>query len=1333
MPMTDSSLPLAVSCPTGVQQSHKISGGSSLSLGWQLLAMITLPAALLGAVAVTTHHNDSNRTGANPNETVLTTSNVNVSTFGKLFSRTVDGQIYAQPLYAPNIVISGLGPRNIIYICTEHNSVYAFDADAPGLSGPFWHVNLGPSLPAPVIGSFRDLVPEIGITSTPVIDLPSSTLYVVSETYENRAAIFRIHALDLATGQEKANSPTQIQGSVPGTGAGSGGGLLTFDAFMQWQRPGLLLWNGNLYIAFGSHQDAQPYHGWVFAYDATTLQQTAVRCLSPNASAAGVWQGGVGLAVDANGFIYLQTGHGQMDANAGGSDFGMSVVKLDSVHGLAVVDYFSPYNHVALSADDIDFSSSGPVLIPGTSMSVTGGKDGKLFLLNNSNLGQSHDTDQVVQEWQATYSLFSTGAGGFFGGTVFYNSTLYVWGRRDTLKAFAFNGSAFNTNPVSRSTFTIPDAFSNEPSMSISANGTSSGTGILWAAHSTNSVPGAGNPASASGNPGILHAFDASDLTKELWNSNQNTTRDYSGSWAKWSPPTIANGKVYLATFDNVLNVYGLLGTGIGGGSLFGTGNSSTAPANLTVEANTDWVHWGDGNLNRKAGVSAQIGNSTVIGTAVAITYAADPRPLSWTDGAPAANSTNNFNGVYVPGAQNGLSFTAPADTSSRTLIVHVGGWQSGGTLTAQLSDSSAPDFVSVTPIAAAAYDYNYTLTYKAASALQRLTVSWVMTAGTGNVSLQAAALSSGSSSSASITATGGTAQITRVNTAFPAPLQATVKDANNNPIASATVTFSAPASGPRGTFGGSTTVATAVTNSSGVASAPTLLASSIAGTYTVSATTSGVPGQANFTLTNTVVATSASLIGFGDSSNVAANLTIEGTADWVHWGDPIPNRKAGVSAQISPYLPVGTAAELQYANDPRPLNWTDGSPTISGTNNRSGLYVFGVQNGYSFTVPADSSSRSLIVHVGGWLSGGTLTAHLSDGSAPDFVDISPYVNGAYNRNYTLTFTAAAARQSLTVTWVMSAGIGNGNVSLQAAALAGASISLGGASITATSGTPQSATVNTAFAIPLQVVVKDASNYPLTGITVTFTSPGSGPSGTFGGSGVVTALTNISGVAIAQTFTGNSQAGTFSVLASAPGSPGQASFSLTNISSVRTGSIVGSGNSAASAANLTTEGSLDWTQWSGTGLNRKGGVTSQISNYSVVGSGPALSYNNDPRPISWTDGTLPVTSTNNRSGIFVFGPQNGFSFTALADSNSRTLTVHVGGWVSGGTLTAHLSDGSAADFVDITPFVYGGYDRNYTLTFTAGAAAQTLTVTWVMSAGIGNGNVSLQAAALSQP
>lgn len=809
-----------------------------------IYTLIRANPLLAGAVAVTTHHNDFNRTGANLNETVLNTSNVNASAFGKLFSRSVDGQIYAQPLYVPNVSIPGQGVHNVVLVCTEHNSVYAFDADLPAASTPFWQVNLGPPLPASVINSRTNLLHEIGITSTPTIDVASSTIYVVAETYENRVTIFRLHALDVISGAETFNGPTVIQGSVSGTGLGASGGVVPFDPIMQWQRPGLLLWNGNIYIGFGSHQDRTPYRGWIFGYNATTLQQTAIRTLSPNACCSGVWQGGVGLAVDANGFMYVQTGNGQMDANVGGTDYGDSLVKLSIANGLALVDYFTPANHAALAANDGDLGSSGPLLIPGTSLGVSGGKDGKLFVWDRRNLGQFHSTNQVVQWWQATHSLLGTGGGGFFAGHVFYNSTLYVWGRRDTLKAFAFNGSTFNTTPVSQSTFIVHNGYSNEPAMSLSANGAIPGTGILWASFAVNGGASGGNF------PGILHAFDASDVSKDLWNSDQNAARDSSGSWAKWSPPTIANGKVYLASFDNVLNVYGLLGSG----------------------------------------------------------------------------------------------------------------------------------------------------------------------------------------RSPQITATGGTPQSTAVNSVFATPLQATVKDANNSPVSGTTVTFTAPGAGPSGTFGGSPT-ATALTNATGVATAATFTANGLTGTYALTATAGGVPGQSGFSLTNTTAGTTGgSLAGSVDTSLAAANLTTEGNADWVHWGDASLNRKAGVSAQISSYTVVGSGAVLKYTTDQRPLSWTDGAPTANSISNTSGIYINGVQNGFSFTAPADTGSRTLTVHVGGWRSSGTLTAHLSDGSAPGFLDTAPFVNASYDRTYMLTYKAGSAGQLLTVTWVMSTG--TGNVRMQATALA---------------------------------------------------------------------------------------------------------------------------------------------------------------------------------------------------------------------------------------------------------------------------------------------------------
>ncbi len=1671
--------------------------------------------ALLGQVTVPTNLNDARRSGANLNETVLNTSNVSVNSFGKLFSRAVDGQIYAQPLYISSVTVPGQGVHNVVYIATEHDSVYAYDADNPGASTPLWHVSLGPSVPASVINATSNLIPEIGISGTPVIDPSSGTLYVVAETYEASSVIFRLHALDITNGAEKFGGPVVIQGSVPGTGAGSSNGVLAFNPTQQWQRPGLLLSNANVYIAFGSHLDAAPFNGWILAYSASTLQQTAIRCVNPNGEGGGVWQGGVGLSADANGFVYAQTGNGAMDANSGGQDYGDSVVKLNA--GLAVNDYFSPSNQSTLEGTDADFGSSGPLLIPGTSLGVSAGKDGKIFLWNQSNLGQFHATDQVVQEWQGTYSLLTDGDGGFFAGNVFYNSRLYAWGRRDVLKAYSFNGATFNTTPT-QGLIALPDDYSNEPGMSVSANGSTAGTGILWAAYSNVAGGADGNP-----HPGILRAFDASNITAELWNSDQNQTRDYSGSWSKWCPPTIANGKVYLATFDNVLNVYGLLGSG-SGGQLLGAGDSSAAALNLTAEGSLDWEHWGDGTLNRKAGVTALLSTYTVLNGTTG-NYNNDPRPVSWTDGTPTASGTNNTNGVYTG---QGFSFTAPAYTTTRTLMVHVGGWMSAGMLTAHLSDGSAPDYVDTTVAASGQFDRNYTLTYSAATAGATLTVTWRYTSGAGNITLNAAALSgpttsiassggtpqsavegaafatalqavvkdsggnpvsgvsvtfaapgsgasgtftgpatvttngsgiavaptftansvagiytatasaagvSGTASfsltntsgtAASIASSGGTPQSAVEGAAFATALQAVVKDSGGNPVSGVSVTFAAPGSGASGTFTGSATV---TTNGSGIAVAPTFTANSVAGSYTVTASAAGVSGTASFSLTNTSGVTSGgSLVGSGNSTATLVNLTTEGTVDWEHWGDGALNRKAGVTAQLSNYT-VLSGTTGNYNNDPRPVSWTDGTPTASATNNTNGVYT---GQGFSFTAPADTTARTLVVHVGGWKTGCTLTAHLSDGSAPDYVDTTVAASGQFDRNYTLTYNAATAGATLTVTWRYTSGAGN--ITLNAAALSGpttsiassggtpqsavegaafatalqavvkdsggnpvsgvsvtfaapgsgasgtftgpatvttngsgiavaptftansvagiytvtasaagvsgtASFSLtntsgtaasiassggtpqsavegaafatalqavvkdsGGnpvsgvsvtfaapgsgasgtftgpatvttngsgiavaptftansvagsytvtasaagvsgtasfsltntsgtaASIASSGGTPQSAVEGAAFATALQAVVKDSGGNPVSGVSVTFAAPGSGASGTFTGSATVTTngsgiavaptftansvagsytvtasaagvsgtasfsltntsgtaasiassggtpqsavegaafatalqavvkdsggnpvsgvsvtfaapgsgasgtftgpatvTTNGSGIAVAPTFTANSVAGSYTATASAAGVSGTASFSLTNTSGVTSGgSLLGSGNSTATLVNLTTEGTVDWEHWGDGTLNRKAGVTAQLSNYTVL-SGTAGNYNNDPRPVNWTDGTPTASGTNNTNGVYT---SLGFSFTAPADTTTRTLVVHVGGWKTGCTLTAHLSDGSAPDYVDTTVAASGQFDRNYTLTYNAATAGATLTVTWRYTSGAGN--ITLNAAALN--
>ncbi len=331
----------------------------------------------MAQVAVTTQHNDVNRTGANTSETVLNTSNVNSNSFGKVFARNVDGQVYAQPLYLSTVIVPNKGVHNIVYVATEHDTVFAFDADDPKAAAPLWQTSLGPSVPIAAIGITYSLVPEVGITGTPVIDPSTGTLYAVAMTYEGGVAIYRLHALDVATGAEKFNGPTVIQGSVPGTAPGSTGGVLTFIAANHLQRPGLLLANGNIYIGFGSHEDTLPYQGWIFGYSATTLQQTAIKCLGPNKATSGVWQGGVAPAADANGFIYMQAGQGPFDANTGGPDYGDSMIKLSPT--LGVVDYFAPFNQLAMDPDDADLGSSGPILIPGTSLAVGAGK-GRHFL-----------------------------------------------------------------------------------------------------------------------------------------------------------------------------------------------------------------------------------------------------------------------------------------------------------------------------------------------------------------------------------------------------------------------------------------------------------------------------------------------------------------------------------------------------------------------------------------------------------------------------------------------------------------------------------------------------------------------------------------------------------------------------------------------------------------------------------------------------------------------------------------------------------------------------------------------------------------------------------------
>ena len=499
-------------------------------------------------VSVLTYHNDLARTGQNLKETLLTPASVGSPQFGQLFSYPVDGQVYTQPLYLPGVIVPGKGIHNVVFVATEHDSVYAFDADNH-LAAPLWQVSFLNPAQGVTTASAADLgcgsiTPEVGITGTPVIDPATGTLYVVAMTEEGPADnyVHRLHALDVATGAEKPGSPVEIQASAPGTGDGNT--TVQFEPWLYKERAGLLLLNGVVYTAWSSHCDSGNYHGWIigynaWGYDARSLQQTAVFTDTPNWNAGSFWQAGAAPAADSNGNIYIVSANGTFDANMGGTDLGESVLRLSTAKGLlAATDYFTPFNADALSDQDLDLGSSGALLLPeGTGSAahphllMSGSKDGTIYLLDRDQLGhfQPGGDTQIVQS-------LAGAVGPLFGIPTYFNNTVYFSGAHDQLKAFSLQDGRLSTLPVSASSATFA-MLGTVPS--ISANGALNG--ILWTI----------DPA------GQLHAYDGADLGRELYQGTVGGTGGSASSYVKFSTPTVANGKVYVGTLDS-LAVFGL-------------------------------------------------------------------------------------------------------------------------------------------------------------------------------------------------------------------------------------------------------------------------------------------------------------------------------------------------------------------------------------------------------------------------------------------------------------------------------------------------------------------------------------------------------------------------------------------------------------------------------------------------------------------------------------------------------------------------------------------------------------------------------------------------------
>jgi IPT/TIG domain len=497
---------------------------------------------------VFTYHYDNYRSGANSSETALTPANVTSQTFGKVFTYPVDGWIDAQPLYVANVTING-AVHNVVYVATEHDSVFAFDAD--GLqTTPLWQTSfINPSQEVTTIPT-SDLVlsgipqPEFGVMATPVIDPVAGTIYVLSRTLEDGKYIQRLHALDITTGLERTNSPVVVQASVAGTGAGSVNGILNYSSYTQNVRPALSLVNGTVYFAAASLEDLYDYHGWVFAYDAQSLNLMGVVCTTPAGSRGGIWQAGGGMAADAAGNLYVQTGNGTFNASQGGQDFGNSIVKLQlSSAGLNPADYFTPYNQSYLALQDLDLASGAALLLPDqpgpyVHELIGGGKQGTLYVVNRDAMGgfnASGDT-QIVQALPGALTQTTpTMDAGLWNTPIYWDNILYVLGRNDVAKAFTLQNGTL-VGPVLRGmlTYYITDSV-------ISSNGTNNG--ILWV---------------SQGDVNVIHALDPYDLTKEYYNTSQAGTRDVPANLTRFMSPIVVNGKMYVGT-QQELDVYGLL------------------------------------------------------------------------------------------------------------------------------------------------------------------------------------------------------------------------------------------------------------------------------------------------------------------------------------------------------------------------------------------------------------------------------------------------------------------------------------------------------------------------------------------------------------------------------------------------------------------------------------------------------------------------------------------------------------------------------------------------------------------------------------------------------
>lgn len=675
-----------------------ISASALRGVAWSLLCAVAAPMFAQTPVPVLTWRYDLTHAGQNTSETALTPSNVNPNNFGKLFAMPVDTTVYAQPLYVPGLKMSDGQTHNVIFVATENDSVYAFDADSNtgANASPIWQISLLTPAYGAAAGATAqpwqdtgspDVAPTVGVTGTPVINLATNTMYLVSKTKENGAYFSRLHAIDITTGKEKANGHVNITASVAGTG--DGGTQVTFSPLWQNQRTALNYYNGHVYFGYAAHGDITPWHGWLFSYDATTLQQTSVLCLEPNDSGGGVWGSGAGMPIDTNiagGRMFVVTGNGDRTPPpfTSKTDFGQSVVAISLANGqLTPTDEWTAFNNQILNHWDLDQGSGGVLMLPdqpgaNPHLLITAGKESRITVLNRDNLGGyaagASSNTNAVQDIPPAPPLSPTNCApststqptcvGFWSTAAYWNGNVYMWAASEKTgnvpMLFKMNGGVLDTSPDSKGT--VVSQFPS-PTFSISSNGAQDG--IAWAVRA--------DQFNTHG-PAVLYAFDANDLSTPIYESDAKS-RDTAGVANKFSVPVVTNGKVYFAARGEV-DVYGLL-------------NSQPVVANPDISPN-------GGNF--AAPQTVTLTDST---TSATIYYTLDgttPTPASKQYSTPLTISTNTTLkaiGTASGYAQSGVvtatfTFSSGNQAPTPTFTPAAGTYSSAQSVTLSDSDASA-------------------------------------------------------------------------------------------------------------------------------------------------------------------------------------------------------------------------------------------------------------------------------------------------------------------------------------------------------------------------------------------------------------------------------------------------------------------------------------------------------------------------------------------------------------------------------------------------------------------------------------------------------------------